>query len=98
MKSQSSATQIITSNIDSGDGVFIGAETPKPHHSPPTMTTSIAATSTTTTQKGWSVTDAALVGASFAIALMLGGFAAQVVLDSPFVSGAHKQPIVVSLR
>ena len=42
--------------------------------------------------------DAALVGASFAIALMLGGFAAQVVLDSPFVSGAHKQPIVVSLR
>ena len=42
--------------------------------------------------------DAALVGASFAIALMLGGFAAQVVLDSPFVSGSHKQPIVVSLR
>ena len=61
------------------------------------MTTSTSAASSNT-QKGWSVVDAALVGASFAIALMLGGFAAQVVLDSPFVSGAHKQPIVVSLR
>ena len=78
--------------------MFIGAETPEPHHSPPAMTTSTAAASTTNTQKGWSVADAALVGASFAIALMLGGFAAQVVLDSPFVSGSHKQPIVVSLR
>ena len=62
------------------------------------MTTTTAASPTTTTQKGWSVADTALVGASFAIALMLGGFAAQLVLDSPFVSGSHKQPIVVSLR
>ena len=77
--------------------MFIGAETPEPNHSPPAMTTSTSAASSNT-QKGWSVADAALVGASFAIALMLGGFAAQVVLDSPFVSGAHKQPIVVSLR
>ena len=77
--------------------MFTGAETPEPHHSPPAMTTSTAAASTNT-QKGWSLADAGLVGASFAIALMLGGFAAQVVLDSPFVSGAHKQPIVVSLR
>ena len=51
-----------------------------------------------TTENAWSAQDAVLVGASFAIALMLGGFAAQVVLDSPFVSGASKQPIVVSLR
>ena len=62
------------------------------------MTTTTAASPTTKTQKGWSVADTALVGASFAIALMLGGFAAQLVLDSPFVSGSHKQPIVVSLR
>ena len=61
------------------------------------MTTS-SATASSDTQKGWSVADAGLVGASFAIALMLGGFAAQVVLDSPFVSGASKQPIVVALR
>ena len=60
--------------------------------------TSSTDTASANTQKGWSVADAALVGASFAIALMLGGFAAQVVLDSPFVSGSHKQPIVVSLR
>ena len=77
--------------------MFTGAETPEPNHSPPAMTTSTAAVSTNT-QKGWSVADAALVGASFAIAVMLGGFAAQVVLDSPFVSGSHKQPIVVSLH
>ena len=86
--------------------MFTGAETPEPHHSPPamndllltpSMTTSTAAASTNT-QKGWSVADAALVGASFAIALMLGGFAAQVVLDSSFVRGSHKQPIVVTLR
>ena len=64
----------------------------------PSMTTSTATASSTNTQKGWSVADAGLVGASFAIALMLGGFAAQVVLDSPFVSGASKQPIVVALR
>ena len=63
----------------------------------PAMITSTAAASTNT-QKGWSIADAALVGASFAIALMLGGFAAQEVLDSPFVSGASKQPIVVALR
>ena len=64
------------------------------------MTISPSTTSTTTTQNRWSVADAdaGLVGVSFAIALMLGGFAAQVVLDSPFVSGSHKQPIVVSLR
>ena len=62
------------------------------------MTISPSTTSTTTTQNRWSVADAGLVGVSFAIALMLGGFAAQVVLDSPFVSGASKQPIVVSLR
>ena len=61
------------------------------------MNTSTGVTSTNT-QKGWAVADAGLVGVSFAIALMLGGFAAQVVLDSPFVSGSHKQPIVVSLR
>ena len=62
------------------------------------MTNATAAASTTTTQKGWSVADAGLVGVSFAIALMLGGFAAQVGLDSPFVSGSHKQAIVVTLR
>ena len=77
--------------------MFTGAETPEPHHSPPAMTTSTHADSTNT-QQGWSIADAGLVGASFAIALMVGGFAAQVVLDSPFVSGSHKQPIVVSLR
>ena len=34
----------------------------------------------------------------FAVSLKLISFAAQVVLDSPFVSGASKQPIVVALR
>ena len=58
----------------------------------PAMTTSTA-TASTNTQKGWSVADTALVGASFAIALMLCGFAAQVVLDSPFISDSHKQAI-----
>ena len=77
--------------------MFTGAETPEPHHSPPAMTTSTA-TASINTQKGWSGADACLFGASFAIALMIGGFAAQVVLDSPFVSGASKQPIVVALR
>ena len=62
------------------------------------MTTTTTTASTKITQKGWSVADAGLVGLSFTIALMLGGFAAQMVLDSPFVSGSHKQPIVVSLR
>ena len=61
------------------------------------MTTATAA-AFTNTQKGWSASDAVLVGASFAVSLMLGGFAAQVVMDSPFVSSASKQPIVVSLR
>ena len=62
------------------------------------MTTTTAAVFITNTQNGWSVADAGLVGVTFAIALMLGGFAAQVVLDSPFVRGSHKQPIVVTLR
>ena len=62
------------------------------------MTNTTTAASSNNTQKGWSAADAGLVGVSFAIALMLGGFAAQVVLDSPFVSGSHKQPIVVSLH
>ena len=62
------------------------------------MTISTSATVSRSTQKGWSASDALLVGASFAFSLMLGAFAAQVVMDSPFVSGSHKQPIVVSLR
>ena len=78
--------------------MFTGAEMPGPHNSQDAMTSSNPADSTTSTFKGWSAADSGLVFASFAIALMLGGFAAQVVLDSPFVSGSHKQPIVVSLR
>lgn len=61
-----------------------------------TISTSIIASSKT--QNGWSAADAGLVGASFVMALMLGGFAAQVVLDSPFVSDSYKRPIVLSLR
>ena len=60
--------------------MFTGAETPELHHSPPAMTTAMAPASTNT-QKGWSVTDADLVV----------GFAVQVVLDSPFVSGLINQ-------
>ena len=62
------------------------------------MTTSTATASTTKTQKGCSVDDSGLIVATFAIALVHGGFAAQVVLDSRFVNGASKQPIVVSPR
>ena len=61
------------------------------------MTTATPAASNNP-ENAYSVQDAVLVGASFAISLMLGGFAAQVVMDSPFVSSSNKQPIVVSLR
>ena len=60
--------------------------------------TTATPTASNNPENTWSAQDAVLVGASFAISLMLGAFAAQVVMDSPFVSGASKQPIVVSLR
>lgn len=65
-----------------------------------TTATSAASTTplSTSTENGWSAADAVLVGASFVISLMLGAFAAQVLMDSPFISGASKQPIVVAIH
>ena len=97
MKSQSNAILIITSCGEQGDGLFIGAETPSPHNSPSPMPSATPAASNNP-ESAWSAQDAVLVGASFAISLLLGAFAAQMVMDSPFVSSASKQPIVVSLR
>ena len=97
MKSQLNATQIITSNSHSGDGVLIGAEALCPHHSTSAMTTTTPAASNNS-ESAWSIQDTVLVGASFGISLMLGAFAAQVVMDSPLVSSSHRQPIVVAIR